>query len=169
MDFFEVLGKRRSIRKFRQREVEEEKLQKILEACNRAPSAGNLQAYKIFVVRSQEKRESLATVGRERGFFREAPISLIFCAAPEVSASLYGERGKNLYSIQDATIAAAYAQLAATSQGLATVWVGAFDEEKIKEIIGTDLKPVAILPLGYAAEEPEFTSRKSLKELTQGC
>jgi nitroreductase len=113
----------------------------------------------------QEKALSLVSGGR--GSPAQAPLVLVFCSDPEASASEYGERGKNLYCIQDATIAAAYCQLAATDAGLASVWIGSFDEEEVRRILGTDLRPVAIIPAGYAGEEPEPTTRKGLRELVK--
>ncbi|HOY58632.1 MAG TPA: nitroreductase family protein, partial [Verrucomicrobiota bacterium] len=68
--------------------------------------------------------------------------------------------------VQDASIAASYAQLAATGLGLATCWVGAFDESAVCRVLhlGTGERPVAMLPLGYAAEHPIPTPRRDLKE-----
>lgn len=165
MEFFEVVKKRHSTRAYKDKKVEEEKLQKILEAANSAPSAGNLQAYDVFLVRDKEKKKALARAALNQDFIAEAPVVLVFCANPERSWR-YGERGRTLYSIQDATIAAAYAQLAATALGLSTVWIGAFDENEVLEILGNPkVKPVAIIPIGYPAEEPEITSRRKLKDL----
>ena len=91
---------------------------------------------------------------------------MVFCANPARSAAKYRERGTRLYAIQDATIACAFAMLAATALGLGTVWVGAFDDVAVQKVLGTrDLLPVAILPIGYAAEEPEPTPRRSLSDL----
>ncbi len=97
----------------------------------------------------------------------QAPLVLVFCAHPARSAKKYGQRGATLYGVQDATIACAYAQLAATALGLASVWVGAFDDEAVRAAIGAgqDLLPVAILPIGYAGEEPEMSTRRSLDDL----
>jgi nitroreductase len=79
----------------------------------------------------------------------------------------YRERGAQLYSLQDAAIAYAFAMLAATAQGLSTVWIGAFDPEAVRKLIGAPvgITPVAILPIGYPAEQPELTTRRRLEEL----
>ena len=85
---------------------------------------------------------------------------------PKESAGQYGERGAELYAIQDATIAATYAQLAVTDVGLATVWVGAFDLKSLQDIFQkSDLVPVVVIPIGYAAEIPEKRPRKELEEI----
>ncbi len=166
MELFEVMGKRCSVRKYLAKPVEEQKLKKILEAVNEAPSAGNLQAYKIYVVRENMVKRMLSEAAFGQSFIEFAPAVLVFCALPEESAKKYGERGANLYSIQDATIAASYAQLATTALGLASCWVGAFNEGKVKEILKIEKElPVAIIPIGYAAEKPEKPKRKKLDEL----
>ncbi len=94
---------------------------------------------------------------------------LVFCADHMRSAAKYGKRGVELYAVQDATIAAAYCQLAASALGLATVWVGAFDPEIAREAIGApdQVTPVAIVPIGYPAEAPEPTPRRRLAELVR--
>ena len=93
----------------------------------------------------------------------QAPVVLVFCANQARSAAKYRKRGARLYAIQDAMIACAFAMLAATALGLSTVWVGDFDDAAVQRVLGCpDLLPVAILPIGYPAEEPEPTPRRSL-------
>lgn len=172
MDLFEVIRKRRSIRAFTPQPIEEEKLRLILEAANQAPSAGNLQAYQIFVVRDLALRGILSRAAGGQEYIAHAPVVLVFCAEPRRSAEKYGPRGEQLYCIQDATIACSYTQLAATALGLATVWIGAVQEpESIKEALKTeeDLWPIVILPLGYPAEEPASRPRRKLSELVREC
>jgi nitroreductase len=85
------------------------------------------------------------------------------------AAAKYHARGVGLYSVQDATIACAYAQLAAAQLGLGSVWVGAFDDDAVKRVLKTqaDWRPVALLPIGYLAETPAPTSRRPLDELAK--
>lgn len=164
MEFFEVLKARHSVRAYTAQPIEPEKVQAILEAANRAPSAGNKQSYEIFVVKS---REALCALAQGRAFFEVIPLALVFCANPTRAAERFGERGAKLYCVQDATIACAYAQLAVTALGLSSVWIGRFDEEVVRRTIGAgkDLLPVAILPIGYAAETPEIKPRRALEDL----
>jgi len=167
MDFFEVLKRRRSIRKFKDQAISENKLELIYEAINSAPSAGNLQAYEVFVVRDRVKLKQLANSALGQEFIAEAPVAFVFCANPARSRWRYGMRGEKLYCLQDATIACAYAQLSATALGLGSVWVGAFNEDEVRKIIGVDknLIPIAILPVGYPDETPEPTPRREIKDL----
>jgi nitroreductase len=167
MEFFEVLARRHSIRAYLERGVEEEKINKILRAANSAPSAGNLQAYEIVLVRSKERRRALAEAALRQDFIAQAPVVLVFLINPARTKWRYGLRGEHLYCIQDATIAASYAQLAATALGLGSVWVGAFDTDRVAEIVGAgkELTPIAILAVGYPGEEPEPTPRRKLSDL----
>ena len=168
MEFFEVVHKRQSIRRFTSQPVGEDELQQILEAANRAPSAGNLQAYRIFVIKDPKLRQILSKATGNQECIVGAPVVLVFCAEPTRSAARYGARGEQLFCIQDATIACNYAQLAATALGLATVWIGAvFEPETLREALGIteDLWPLVLLPIGHPAEIPKRTSRRPLTEL----
>ncbi len=167
MDFFEVIKKRRSIRSFQEKGIEQDKIDVILEAANAAPSAGDLQAFEIYLVRSEIKLRDLVYAALAQHFIAEAPIALVFCVHPRRSSIKYGARGIELYCIQDATISCTYAQLAATALGLGSVWVGAFDDDMVLEVIGApeSLRPVAILSIGYPAESPTTTPRRGIKNI----
>jgi nitroreductase len=166
MEFFEVTRERHSVRKFEARAVEQDKLQTILESVNSAPSAGNLQAYEVYLLTEPQRRQAVAKAALDQGFIAAAPVVLVFCAHPARSAS-YGVRGQRLYAPQDATIACTYAMLAATALGLASVWVGAFRDEGVRRAAGAPEGqiPVAVLPIGYAAETPQPTGRRPLADL----
>jgi len=167
-DFFETVRHRHSVRSFRgDLPVEAEKLHAILEMACAAPSAGDLQSYRIYVVKDQGKRQLLNAAAMDQPFIAEAPISLIFCSDPLRAGNKYGERGEKLYALQDATIAASYAQLAIVAAGLGSTWVGHFDEEKLKASLEIEagLEPVAILCVGYPAELPGETPRRKLDEV----
>ena len=167
MDFFEVVKQRRSVRAFKDQAVEEENLRTILETVNQAPSAGNLQAYEVYVIRDGERRTALVNATLGQGFMAQAQVVLVFCTHSKRAEIRYGPRGVDLYTLQDATIACTYAMLAAAALGLATVWVGKFDEALVTEIAGLPAgqRPVAMLPLGYAAESPQAPTRRELRDL----
>jgi nitroreductase len=169
LDFFEIIDRRRSVRAYSPKLIEEEKLKQIFRAANLAPSAGNLQAYQVHVFRKQDKKEALAKAAFDQKFLVEAPVCLVFSADPSRSSPKYGKRGSELYSIQDATIAATFAMLAAVDVGLATVWVGAFDEKEVQKVVGVkSLKPVAMFAVGYPAEEPAASPRREIEEIFHG-
>ncbi|VVB66664.1 malonic semialdehyde reductase RutE [Candidatus Gugararchaeum adminiculabundum] len=170
MEFSEVVEGRFACREFDpKKEVEEKKLQKLLETVNLAPSAGNLQSYLIYVVREKAKREELAIACHEQDQVAQAPIVLVFVADKRQGGKKYGRRGEEFYCVQDATIATAYAQLAATDLGLATCWIGAFDPAQVAKIIKAKEWEmiVAVIPLGYANQNPEEKERKELHELVR--
>ncbi len=169
-NFFETLRYRRSVRKYQpERPIEEEKLHAILEAACAAPSAGDLQSYQIIVVTAHAERESLRQAAQEQPFLTEAPLCLVFCADSARASKRYGERGNNLYALQDATIATAYAQLAAVAAGLGSTWIGDFNQENVSQLLGLNesLRPVALLTIGYPAELPTPTPRRPLSEVVQ--
>jgi nitroreductase len=167
MEFLELIQKRRSIRVFLDRPVELVKLEQILQAANQAPSAGNLQAYEIYLVESLAQRAGLAQSTSGQDFILQAPVALVFCAHPARSEWRYRQRGVTLYSVQDATIACTFAMLAATDLGLGSVWVGAFNDRAVLDVLGNPegLTPISILLIGYPAQEPSDVTRRSLKDL----
>ncbi len=167
MDFFPLVARRRSIRSFLDRPIEPEVLQRILEAANSAPSAGNLQGYEVYLVQQADRKAALARAAWGQGFLAQAAVDLVFCANRQRSGRRYGNRGRSLYSLQDATIACTFAMLAATELGLASTWVGAFEDRLVSAVIGVDgdVVPVAILALGYPAEEGYGSSRRKLDDL----
>ncbi len=167
-DFFETVRHRHSVRKYQSDiGVENEKLHAILEMACAAPSAGDLQAYRIVVVKDDATRAALGEASHQQNFIAEAPVCLAFCADPERSAAKYGDRGRELYALQDTTIAATYAQLATVAAGLGSTWIGYFDEARVSEILELDssLKPLALMSVGYPAELPEDTPRRALAEV----
>jgi len=153
MEFFELVGERQSSRSFAEKPVEGEKLRSILDAVSTAPSAGNLRAYEVSVVRNIGQKILLAQAALGQDFVARASLVLVFSSNVRKSRERYGERAE-LYAVQDATIACAYAQLAATDLGLGSCWVGAFDETQVVSAIELrhGLKPIALLPLGHFSE-----------------
>lgn len=145
---------RHSVRSFLPTEVSGSDLDEILEAADSAPSAGNLKAREVVTVINDALKRRLVRASYTQEFIFEAPVVLVFFAAPARSAEKYGDRGTVLYSIQDATIAASFAWLQAVILGLGAGWVGAFDDEEVKEALDVDKswRPVAIMPVGYPAE-----------------
>ncbi len=168
-DFFETVRHRHSVRKYRtELPIGQEKLHAILEMACAAPSAGDLQSYRVVVVRDPTTRQALARAA-DQAFIADAPACLVFCTDPERAAAKYGERGRKLYAIQDATIAATYAQLAVVAAGLGSTWVGAFNEAEVSEVLKLQggVVPIAFLSVGYPAELPEPTPRRHLDEMVE--
>lgn len=167
MEFFEALRKRYSVRAYKPDPISDETLKQILEVVNSAPSAGNLQAYEVVVVRDPERKQQLAKAAWGQQFIAQAPVVLVFVANPERNRSRYGKRGEELYSLQDATIACTFAHLAAVALGLGSCWIGAFDDNAVRQVIGAPptMRPVAILPIGFPKDTPEPRERRPLGDL----
>jgi len=157
VDFWQAMEARQSVRVFdRQRDVPPDAVTRLLHAATRAPSAGNCQPWHFFVVRDQETKKTLARAALNQWFLSDAPVVIVVCADPERSARRYGDRGRYLYSLQDTAAATENLLLAAVASGLGACWVGAFDEDAAAEALdlSSHLRPVAIVPIGYPAEQP---------------
>jgi nitroreductase len=169
MDFFALVDKRHSIRAFQAKPLERGKINSILDAVRLAPSAGDLQAFDIVVVEDADTKRALAAAALGQDFVAAAPAILAFCADPARNQGKYGNRGATLYCIQDATIATAYAQLAAAALGLGSCWVGAFDEAAVARVLRAPgrVRPVALLAVGYGAEAPERPPRRTVADIAR--
>ena len=167
MELFEAINKRKSVRKFKKDDVPDKDITAILEAAILAPSAGNLQTWKFIVIKNQEIKESLKKAAWNQGYVAQAPVVIAVCCDMARTAG-YGNRGCDLYTLHDTGAAIQNILLSATALGLATVWVGAFDEEGAAKILNLDYstyRPVALIPLGYGAEEPKAKPRRPLSEV----
>lgn len=163
MDFFELLNKRYSVRSYRPDDIETEKLQKILEAARLAPTACNLQAFKVVVAKTEGRKEELGRI-YPRGWFAEAPYIIAVCA---VKGKGWVRSDQKSFADVDATIVMDHIILAATALGLGTCWIGAFDPKAAVEVLrlGEELEPIVMTPLGYPKGKQPPRRRKSLEEL----
>ncbi len=148
-EFFGFLETRASVREYEHEPVTEEEVDYILRCAGTAPSAGNLEAWDVIVVRDPETREALAEAAFSQEHVELAPVILVVCANYVRSMSRYGDRGI-LYGLEDATIACTYMMLAAHAKQIRSCWTGAFDDEGIREILNLPQhsRPVALLALG---------------------
>ena len=165
MDFLELIKKRYSVRRFKSEEIEEEKLKFVLEAARLAPTAVNKQPFRLLVIKTAGREEELRRIYPAE-WFVEAPYIICACVLPDKGWTR--RDGKN-YSEVDTTIAMDYLILAATSLGLGTCWIGAFDPLAARKVLDIPDKvtPLAFTPLGYPAVEPRPKQRKSLEELVR--
>jgi nitroreductase len=166
MDLKDAIHARHSVRAYQNRVVEPGKLEQVLALATLAPSASNLQAYQIYVVRNQATKEALSLAARGQGFIATAPIILAFCA-DLTRAHEFGHVLEQNYSPQDTIIAMAYAQLAATDQGLDSCWVGAFDEAPAARALSLPetQRLIGLLPLGYAATAAQPVAHRPVSDL----
>lgn len=168
-DVIECIKQRRTIRRFTDDAVSDATLGRILEAAILAPSAGNRQPWFFYVVKNHEIREQLAEAAYGQTWLMSAPVTIVVCADPEESGERYGDRGRQLYCIQDTANATMNLILAANAYGLGCGWIGAFSEEKVAQILNlpSNHRPVVMIPIGVPAEEPAMRPRKNLDEVVQ--
>jgi len=157
MDIFEAIKERRSIRRYRTDAVPQELLQQVLEAARVAPSAANRQAWKFVVVTDAATRQELVPACRSQQFVGQAPVVIAACAT---------EAGRKWNQV-DLAIAIDHMTLAAHGLGLGTCWIGAFEEEAVRGILGIPegVSVVVLLTLGYADGPGRPPSRKPLGEV----
>lgn len=171
MDLFEAIAKRRSVRQFdKDKPVGDEIVKKILEAGISAPSAGNGQCWRFYVVRDSKIKHRLALEAGHQLFIDHAPVAIVACADLQLSEERYGERGRKTYSLQDTAAAIENMLLAATALGFASCWVGAFDESIAAQILALPkhVRPVAMLPIGVPTEaEHRAPKRKKIEEVAE--
>jgi len=168
MELTDVLARRRSVRHFNTRlAVSDEDVRALLLAAVSAPSAGNIQPWRFTVVKSAEARERLAGALGQR-WATSAPVVIVVSVDPRPCAARYGARGEMLYAIQDTAAAVNNILLAAVDRGLASCWIGAFDENAVRAALGIQppITPIAILPVGHSAESSAKPARRPLEEVT---
>ena len=167
MELFDAIRGRRSIRAFLDKPVEDEKIGWILEACRWAPSAGNRQPWEIIIVKDHDVIESLSRAAYDQDWISMAPVVLVVCINERIARSKYGERGQ-MYALESIGCAVQNMMLVAHSLGLGSCFVGAFEEDEIKKILGCPghINPVALLPIGYPAEKPETPERVEVPQFT---
>lgn len=139
----------------------------ILNTAIHAPSAGNTQEWEFIVVTDEKQREKLSTAALQQKFIKDAPVVIVVCADIEKIRLKYKERGEKRYSIQDTAYLSLYIGLVAHALGLGSCLVPAFNDEYVKEILELPeyLRPMTIIPIGYAAYDEEPTDRIPFENL----
>lgn len=162
MEVFEAIKNRYSCRSYKAESVPEEKLKKVLEAARLSPSAHNSQERKFIVVKDSEKRKEVSEAAGQ-GFIAQAPVVI---AAVGLDPEHIMSSGNPAYAI-DLAIAVDHMTLAAIEEGLGTCWIGAFNQEEVKKVLGIpkEYKVVVLLPLGFPADKPSPKTRKNLEEI----
>jgi len=178
MDVFETIKTRRSVRRFLNKPVENEKLESMLEAARMAPSWSNLQCWKFIVIKDGAVRKKISELTYVESFLAplgykanptqkglaEAPIVIIACADPSKSGFIHDK----FYYLTDIGIAAQNLMLSAHALGLGTVFVGVFDEEKVRGLLNIppDIRVVGLFPVGYPLKEKkDGPLRKAMNDI----
>lgn len=164
MDVFEAVSKRRSVRRYRERAVEQEKIERVLEAARLSPSAANLQPWRFIVITDKHAKEKIRSA-YNAGWLIQAPVIIVACAIPE--EAWCRSDGEEYWKV-DVAIALHSLILAATELGLGTCWIANFEEEEARRVleIPKDWRVVAMTPLGYPDEDKgPVTNRMRIKEI----
>lgn len=170
METLECIMTRQAVRHYDAKHVPTELIEKIIEAGTAAPSAGNLQPWEFVVVQDRKIKNKIYDASLKQEHVKKSPVVIVVCADTEKSKLKYKERGEKLYAIQATASCIQNMLLVAHDLGLATCWVGAFEDNEISEILNLPerLKPVAIITLGfpYGHEEIVETDRIPFKNVT---
>lgn len=166
MEVKEAIRGRRSVRKFEDRPIPVSDIELLTDALRWAPSAGNLQSRRFFFVLKKEMRVAIAGASFSQMFIASAPLVVVACADMERIAH-YGERGRRLYAVQDVAVAVENMMLQAHELGLGSVWVGAFDERTVAEVLDLPewVVPMAVVPVGFPDRLPVPPKRLKKEEL----
>jgi nitroreductase len=163
MDFLELVTSRYAVRSYESRPVDEDTLNRVLEAARLAPSASNRQEWKFVVVRDPQIRRRLAVACMNQTFIAGAPVviagvglmpdRIMTCEVPADPVDL--------------AIALEHLSLAAVAEGLGTCWIGAFSQDEVRQVLGIpgSVKVIGVMTLGYPADSPRPKTRKAMDEI----
>lgn len=154
MEFFEVIKKRHCARKFDPNKLVDDKIiQKIITFGKMAPSAGGFQTVKFAILKGEEKEKLSNVIPERMNWYKKAPVILVIWSDPKESIDYFKNRAKDFYIIQDAAAAAENIFLSVVALGLATCWIGTFDDDKLKTLlkIKDPQRPMVVMPIGYKA------------------
>lgn len=167
MQFYDVIEKRTSIKKFKNTAIDKQKIDRMITAAMMSPSWKNQASYKFIIVEDESRKEELANTiknGTEdaANSIKEAPIAAVVVASPHKS----GVVDEREYYLVDSAIAMEHFILAATAEGYGTCWIGAFDEDKIREILSIpdEYRVVGMTPVGEIAEDKEHYPKKDIRD-----
>jgi nitroreductase len=163
MDLYEAIKLRYSVRSYLNKPVEQDKLDRVLEAARLAPSGSNRQPWKCVVVRDAETRKKLVRACSDQTFVGQAPAVIAAVGLTPDRMMSCGVPGDPV----DVAIALEHVALAATAEGLGTCWIGAFHQDQVRALLGVpaNAKVIEVMTLGYPADQPRPKTRKPMKAL----
>lgn len=162
MNVFEAIKTRKSVRKYKPQPIPEDHLKQIMTAAQLAPSAGNKQPWRFILVKDPETKMKLGTIARNQTWISDAGVIVAALAMDKKSPEVY-ER----WAEKDVMTAVEHMVLAAWELGYGTCWIGAFNEDQVKELLKVpkEMAVINLLPIGVPDQIPEPRGRKSLEEL----
>jgi nitroreductase len=165
MEFSKLIAERYSVRAYKSDPVEQDRLERVLEAARLAPTAVNFQPFQLIVIHTKGREDELHRIYR-KDWFVQPPLVIAACGLPDRGWTR--RDGKSFLDV-DAAIVMDHLILAATNEGLGTCWVGNFDVEAAREVLGLpdDVEPIAFTPLGYPDDQPRTKKRRPLSDLVR--
>ncbi|MFD3156175.1 nitroreductase family protein [Haloimpatiens sp. FM7330] len=167
MDFYNVIENRTSIRKFKDTPVDNDKLSRMINAAMMSPSWKNKSSYKFIIVDDKNKKDEIAntvlnTTQEANDSVKKAPVVAVVVGAPDESGTVDDKQ----YYLVDSAIAMEHFILAASNEGYGTCWIGAFDEDKIKNILNIpeNFKVIAMTPVGEIGENKSHYNKKNVND-----
>src|ERR671939_1630725 len=169
MDFDEVVKRRKMIREYdlNRQQIPDKIITKLIKNAHRAPSAGHTQVQEFIIVKDSSTKQKLRKAAVNQEYVEQAPLLIVVCSNTSRSIGRYGSRGREFYSIIDGAFASMLILLSAVNEGIGACFVGAFEDSKMSEILELpkDARPIAIICIGYPAEEPEKLERIDIETL----
>ncbi|MGD8996862.1 MAG: nitroreductase family protein [Anaerolineae bacterium] len=165
MEFSKLIAQRYSVRAYRPDPVEQDKLERVLEAARLAPTAANRQPFQLILIQTQGRQDELNRIYR-KDWFVQPPLIIAACGLPDRG---WTRRDGKSYVDVDTAIVMDHLILAAANEGLGTCWIGAFDADAAREVLGLpdDVEPIVFTPLGYPDDEPGAKKRRPLSDLVR--
>ena len=169
MDFEEVVKRRKMIREYdlKRQQIPDQIIVKLIKNAHRAPSAGHTQVQEFIIVKDDSTKKKLRKAALNQEYVEQAPLLIVVCSNTSRSVGRYGIRGREFYSIIDGAFASMLILLSAVNEGISACFVGAFEDNKVSEILELpkDVKPIGIICVGYPAEKPEKLKRIDVEAL----
>jgi nitroreductase len=167
MDFDECLKTRRSVKTFTDKKIKDKDINEVLDSIRYAPNSGNLQNWRLILVKDQKKKEQLKKTAFNQEWIDQAPISIVVCSDDKDVEKFYGKKSSKKFCIQNCAAGIQNMLLKAHSLGISSIWNAVSDEEKIKHLlkIPEDINIHAIISFGYSIEDPDMPKRFELQNI----
>ncbi len=167
MNIFEAVANLRITRQFTDKPIDEKMIGLMLYTATNAISAGNVQEWEFIVVDDEQVKKKLSEAALDLKHVKTAPINIVVCVDIRKAVLKYGKRGELVYAIEDGVAASTLIMLAANALGLGYDFIRSFEEEEVKQILNLpdNVRPVAIIPLGYPAESGEYANKHAFEDM----
>ena len=171
MDFDEVIKRKKMIREYDsdRQQIPAQIIRKLIKNAHKAPSAGHTQVQEFIIVKDISIKKKLRKAAVNQEYVEKAPVLIVVCSNTSRSVGRYGIRGREFYSIIDGAFASMLILLTAVNEGIGACFVGAFQDNKVSEILELpkDVRPIGIVCIGYpsSVERPDRLERININAL----